>query len=256
MRIYVASSWRNEAQPLVVAALRSVGHEVYDFRNPVDGDDGFGWREVDGGWLDWSPEQFVRALEHPVAERGFNYDMDALRSCDACVLVLPCGRSAHLELGWAVGARRRTCVLARELPEPELMYKMVDFIALDLGDVVDWLALPPAVRFELPLRLTPTQNEYARLHWAERSRLKQEVMWRILSQCSRRTAPIATRARVTVTRYSRVAPDPDNPFSKQLLDCLKPDGLCLIRDDSADHVEWSERWEKSDRGVVVVEVRS
>ena len=34
MKIYVASSWRNERQPDVVQALRNAGHDVYDFRHP------------------------------------------------------------------------------------------------------------------------------------------------------------------------------------------------------------------------------
>jgi hypothetical protein len=41
MRIYVASSWRNLYQPTVVTALRQEGYEVYDFRHPAPGDDGF-----------------------------------------------------------------------------------------------------------------------------------------------------------------------------------------------------------------------
>lgn len=41
MKIYVASSWRNNRQPDVVKFLRDLGHEVYDFKNPKPGDDGF-----------------------------------------------------------------------------------------------------------------------------------------------------------------------------------------------------------------------
>ena len=33
-KIYVASSWRNVFQQDVVAILRDLGHEVYDFKNP------------------------------------------------------------------------------------------------------------------------------------------------------------------------------------------------------------------------------
>jgi len=33
LRVYVASSWRNEFQPGVVAVLKADGHEVYDFRD-------------------------------------------------------------------------------------------------------------------------------------------------------------------------------------------------------------------------------
>ena len=45
MKIYVASSWRNERHPGVVELLRIAGHEVYDFRNPEDGDS---WILVEG----------------------------------------------------------------------------------------------------------------------------------------------------------------------------------------------------------------
>lgn len=34
---FPASSWRNEIQQEIVSSLRSAGHEVYDFRNPVPG---------------------------------------------------------------------------------------------------------------------------------------------------------------------------------------------------------------------------
>lgn len=40
-KVYVASSWRNLLQPGVVSALRSMGHWVYDFKNPSEGDKGF-----------------------------------------------------------------------------------------------------------------------------------------------------------------------------------------------------------------------
>lgn len=114
MYIYVASSWRNPWQPAVVEFLRSseMGHQrVYDFRNPAPGDDGFSWREVDPTWQRWTPERYRKGLAHPVAEAGFKSDRDALAFCELCVLVQPCGRSAHLELGWAAGCGKRTAVL-------------------------------------------------------------------------------------------------------------------------------------------------
>jgi hypothetical protein len=140
VRIYVASSWRNDVQPSVVAALRQHGHEVYDFKNPGPGDNGFHWSEIEGGWQNWTVERFRDCLAHPIAQRGFKGDMDALTSCDACVLVLPCGRSAHLELGQAVGAGKRTAILLSEDKfEPELMYKMVHLVAVELREILDWL---------------------------------------------------------------------------------------------------------------------
>jgi hypothetical protein len=143
MRIYVASSWRNTIQPHVVEVLRAEGHEVYDFKNPKPGDEGFHWSEIDPGWKGWSPGEFRKALEHPIAIAGFEQDMSALRACDACLLVLPCGRSAHDELGWACGAGKKTAVYIPgtfEGPpfEPELMYKMHDAILTSIVEVVSW----------------------------------------------------------------------------------------------------------------------
>jgi hypothetical protein len=145
VKIYVASSWRCARQPAVVESLRAVGHDVYDFKNPPNGS-GFGWRALfkDGlvGESDLKDGRAFRdkVLTHPRAQAGFDSDMGALRECDACVLVLPCGRSAHLELGWAVGAGKRTIVLLDDpMSEPELMYLMVDRIAIYLYDVLETL---------------------------------------------------------------------------------------------------------------------
>lgn len=124
MKIYVASSWRNLMQQGVVHTLRAAGHEVYDFKHPVPGNEGFRWSEIDPNWQGWEPEKYRESLFHPIAENGFQRDMEALRGCDACVLVLPCGRSAHLEAGFAVGAGKPLFVLIIEPQEPELMYLM------------------------------------------------------------------------------------------------------------------------------------
>lgn len=142
-RIYLASSWRNQGQPLLVRMLRNEGHEVYDFRNPKPDNDGFRWSEIDGGWQTWSQKQFRKALKHPVAEEGFALDFDAMKWADTCVLLLPCGRSAHLELGWAIGAGKRSAILLAEDQEPELMYKLADRIFLDVSELFDWLEPTP-----------------------------------------------------------------------------------------------------------------
>lgn len=122
--IYVASSWRNGYQPEVVDRLRNCGYLVYDFRNPRPGENGFAWSEIDPEWERWTTQKFAEALEHPIAKRGFTLDMDALIGCEACVLVLPSGRSAHIEAGHAVGAGKPLFIIQPEPCEPELMYAM------------------------------------------------------------------------------------------------------------------------------------
>lgn len=122
MRIYVASSWRNAYQQSVVRTLREAGHAVYDFRHPTPEDTSFHWSEIDPAWEDWPPGQYIRALQHPIAQTGFARDFAAMQWADAFVLVLPCGRSAHLEAGWALGAGKPTVIYIPEPVEPELMY--------------------------------------------------------------------------------------------------------------------------------------
>lgn len=143
-RIYLASSWRNERQPDVLEALRDDGHEVYDFRNPAPGNNGFGWRQLDPDWINWTPEVYVQRLAHPVARAGFGLDKGALDWCDTCVLLLPSGRSAHLEAGYVAGQGKDVAVLlSPDKFEPELMYLLCHSIVTSL----------PALRFALKLPL-------------------------------------------------------------------------------------------------------
>ena len=139
MKIYVASSWRNDSQPGGVKALRAAGHEVYDFRDPQDnGGTGFHWSAIDPDWQGWTPAEYVTALDHPVAQDGFAYDFNAMKWADVCVLIGPAGRSAHLELGWCAGAGKKTAILLDD-GEPELMVKMCDRLFTSMPDLLAWL---------------------------------------------------------------------------------------------------------------------
>lgn len=143
--VYVASSWRCDMHPAVVAALRAAGIGHYDFRNPA-GRTGFSWKDVGGSPLGPENEResvnrYLEMLEHPAAIVGFESDLAAMRRADTFVLVLPCGRSAHLELGWAVGQGKRTAILLEDPTVPELMYRMVDYLATSLVDLLGWLGV-------------------------------------------------------------------------------------------------------------------
>lgn len=140
MKIYVASSWRNEArQQAVVQALRKEGHEVYDFRNPAPGDHGFSWTQIvgdDRAALKDARRFRDEVLTHPIAQAAFDKDMGALRDADATVIVLPCGRSAHLELGWGARNARSVVLLDDPMSEPELMYLACNTICVSIEEVV------------------------------------------------------------------------------------------------------------------------
>lgn len=142
-RVYVASSWRNSYQPEVVSVLLHCGLDVYDFRHPEPGDDGFSWSQIDPDWQSWNPIAFRTALEHPIAVAGHRNDHEAMRWADACVLVLPAGRSAHLEAGMMAGWGKPVAVYIPEHVEPELMYRSLGtgVLCVDLPEVLRVLGI-------------------------------------------------------------------------------------------------------------------
>lgn len=131
MKLYVASSWRN---PIFETVLEQLGKAKIKYHN-FKAKGGFHWSEIDVNWGTWSPSSVIQALSHFKCEEAFKIDFDAMKACDACLLVYPCGKSAHLEAGWFVGQGKRLYVLFDG--EPELMLKMATFIAYDIQSIIN-----------------------------------------------------------------------------------------------------------------------
>ena len=123
MKIYVASSWKNELQPKIVLALTTLGHSVYDFHKNTHG---FLWKNInDINSKEWEPNLFKTELNtNSIVKKAFDVDYDAIVKADCCVMVLPCGKSAHTEAGWFKGSGKKVYVVMLENDEPELMYKL------------------------------------------------------------------------------------------------------------------------------------
>ncbi len=145
-KIYVASSWRNQRQQNIVKVLRDAGHEVYDFKNPREGDTGFQWSEIDPAWQSWTKRQYAVMLHDPIANKGFANDFKAMQWADLFVGVQPFGRSASMEMGWAAGQGKKT-ILLLENGEPELMVKMFDYMCCEIAELLALLGYenPPAL---------------------------------------------------------------------------------------------------------------
>lgn len=147
-KIYLASSWRNHLQPDAVYRLRMAGHEVYDFRNPGPGEKGFSWSEVDKDWRYWASEHFIKGLEHPYARHGFQLDKVGLDWADTCVLLSNCGKSAHLEAGYAIGQGKETFIVLEHKGniEAELMYLLAGYghVLATMDDLLERLQGHPS----------------------------------------------------------------------------------------------------------------
>lgn len=139
LKIYLASSWRNKHYETVLQVLRFQGYETYDFKHPEDQSlSGFSWENLHKDVKSWTCEDFKQNLHHPEATNAFEKDFRAMHEADYCVLLLPCGRSAHSEAGWMKGQGKKVFILdLSEHPTPELMYQMYDMYDTRLIDLVE-----------------------------------------------------------------------------------------------------------------------
>jgi len=113
MRVYIIGSLRNPQIPHIANALEAAGHECF-------ADWWAGGRDADDWWMQY--EQ-ARGRTHRQALGGYNakhifeYDKHDLDRSHAGVLVMPAGKSGHMELGYLAGQGKRAYILFTREPE-------------------------------------------------------------------------------------------------------------------------------------------
>ena len=97
--VYIIGSLRNENIPIIGNSLRAAGWDAFD--------DWYGaGHEADDKWRDYEHirgRDLKTSVYGYAARHTFEFDTTHLRRCDLAVLVMPAGRSGHLELGWFTG---------------------------------------------------------------------------------------------------------------------------------------------------------
>lgn len=85
---------------------------------------------------------YGQALEGKAATHVFNFDYSNLENSDAGVLVLPAGKSGHLELGYLIG-QGKPCFILFPDGEPDIrwdvMYLFAHKVLFDFDDLLDCL---------------------------------------------------------------------------------------------------------------------
>ena len=123
MRIYIASSWRNDGCIGLARWLRGLGHQVDCFCDPSTGRYVFHWSELvpdESALREYDAVDFLRP--EPV-RRAYQEDRKWIDWAQAVLLYLPCGRSAHLEAGYAVGMGKRLVIYGQfEKGQFDVMY--------------------------------------------------------------------------------------------------------------------------------------
>lgn len=124
--IYVIGSLRNPRVPEVATYLRArFNDEVFDdwVAAGPEADDAWQAYEMNRG------NEYRAALAGHAADHVFTYDKHHLDRATVGVLVLPAGKSAHLELGYLIGQGKPGYILMDGEPERyDVMYKFATVV--------------------------------------------------------------------------------------------------------------------------------
>lgn len=135
-RLYLIGSLRNPAIPELGELLRTKGYDVFDdwYAAGPEADDH--WQAYERG----RGHTYPQALAGKAATNTFNYDKRNLDGCDAGILVMPAGKSAHLELGYLVGSGKTTFIYLPEEPERfDVMYRFATHVCVGLESLLEKL---------------------------------------------------------------------------------------------------------------------
>ena len=150
-RIYIASIWKNPCQQKLVEELRKRGHKVYDFKHPSGRNDTVVWESVSvtqnlrSAYKEncLKGVEFKRMLSDRQSIKRFEEHFAAMQDADTCVLLLPAGRSSHIEAGHMNGMGKRVFVMdTSKSVTPELMYLALDDYFFDFEDLYKALEEP------------------------------------------------------------------------------------------------------------------
>jgi nucleoside 2-deoxyribosyltransferase len=121
MKIYIIGSLRNPKIPEFANTLTKEGYEVFaDWFAPGPEADDF-WRNYSKarGWT------YKQALRSHAARNIFEFDKKHLEEADVAIMLMPAGKSGHIELGYHVRSGKPGYILFDE--EPERYDVMVQF---------------------------------------------------------------------------------------------------------------------------------
>lgn len=135
----IISKWRNRSSVEdLVNKLREKGKSVYSF---LEGDGSY--YKLKDDEQKHEPEEFMKKYESipswqndPAVREIFNIDMKALKNADTVILLLPAGKSSHIEAGVAYGLGKKL-ILIGEQKETESLYLIFNEFYETIDDFID-----------------------------------------------------------------------------------------------------------------------
>jgi len=118
--IYIIGSLKNKKIPFIAKEIRELGFEVFDdWFSPGPEADDF-WRKYEKV----RGSTYKEALNNWAGKHIFEFDKYHIDRADIGILIMPGGKSAHLELGYMIGQGKICFVFFDEEPERwDVMYQ-------------------------------------------------------------------------------------------------------------------------------------
>lgn len=136
--VYVIGSLRNPCIPNLAECIRhGTGCDVFDdwYSAGPTADDH--WKEYEQG----RGHDYITALRGEAAKNVYAFDKRHLDAATDVVLVLPAGKSGHLELGYCAGKGKNTYILLEPDTDPrwDVMYQFADHVVETVEALVEKL---------------------------------------------------------------------------------------------------------------------
>ena len=184
--IYLIGSLHNGTIPELANVLREAGYEVFDDWHSPGPDTDTYWQSYE----QYRGRSYTEALSGKHAWNVFEYDRRNLLAADVAVLVLPAGKSAHLELGYCAGKGKLTCILLDGEPEKwDVMYRFADKVVNNRDELLEYLRAYENRHDKPTPALCPLEDRADPLHSGERPGLVTGKHYQILDEVRRQEWP-------------------------------------------------------------------
>lgn len=112
-KIYLIGSLRNPKVPELAEDLRALGYEVFDdwYAAGPEADDCL------RDYYSYRGFSYKETLQSFAAQHIFKFDLHHLDRAEIGVLLMPAGKSGHLELGYLIGQGKPGYILLDEVPK-------------------------------------------------------------------------------------------------------------------------------------------
>ena len=141
-KLYLIGSLRSPGVRAFGNELREQGFDVFDDWHAAGGD-------ADDQWRDYEKQRghtFLQALHGHHAKHVFAFDEKHLRESEIAVLMLPAGKSGHLELGIHLGRGKRGYILLDTPDRFDVMYQFATGVFDTKEDLFAELKQPGQMR--------------------------------------------------------------------------------------------------------------